>query len=65
MGPRPWGRDPHASSWTGPGFARVEDRAGLMFQAPPVPRAMEYDIVLRYETQVRPQEYGVMEELGE
>uniref|UniRef100_A0A4X2LIV4 Laminin subunit beta 2 n=1 Tax=Vombatus ursinus TaxID=29139 RepID=A0A4X2LIV4_VOMUR len=40
------------SSWTGPGFSRVEDRAGLMFQAPPVPRAMEYDIVLRYEAQV-------------
>ncbi|XP_072507510.1 laminin subunit beta-2-like isoform X3 [Notamacropus eugenii] len=51
VGPRPWGRGPHASSWTGPGFARVEDRAGLMFQAPPVPRAMEYDIVLRYEAQ--------------
>ncbi|KAM9095234.1 laminin subunit beta-2-like [Sarcophilus harrisii] len=49
--PRPWGRGPPGSSWTGPGFARVEDRAGLMLQAPPVPRAMEYDIVLRYEAQ--------------
>ncbi|XP_044532768.1 laminin subunit beta-2-like [Gracilinanus agilis] len=49
--PRPWDRAPHASSWTGSGFARIENRAGLMLQAPPVPRAMEYDIVLRYEAQ--------------
>uniref|UniRef100_A0A5F8GER2 Laminin subunit beta 2 n=1 Tax=Monodelphis domestica TaxID=13616 RepID=A0A5F8GER2_MONDO len=44
-------RGPHTSSWTGSGFARIEDRAGLMLQAPSVPRAMEYDIVLRYEAQ--------------
>ncbi|XP_036122210.1 LOW QUALITY PROTEIN: laminin subunit beta-2-like [Molossus molossus] len=38
--------------WTGLDFARVVDGAGLSLLAPTVPRALEYDIVLRYETQV-------------
>lgn len=33
-------------------FARVVDGAGLSLLAPPVPRALDYDIVLRYKTQV-------------
>nr|KAF6420662.1 hypothetical protein HJG59_009389 [Molossus molossus] len=37
--------------WTGLDFARVVDGAGLSLLAPTVPRALEYDIVLRYETQ--------------
>lgn len=38
---------------TGLDFARVADGAGLSLLAPSVPRALEYDIVIRYETQVR------------
>lgn len=38
--------------WTGLDFARVVDGAGLSLLAPTVPRALEYDIILRYETQV-------------
>ncbi|XP_054564104.1 laminin subunit beta-2-like [Eptesicus fuscus] len=37
--------------WPGSGFARVVDGAGLSLLAPAVPRALEYDIVLRYEVQ--------------
>ncbi|XP_074168450.1 laminin subunit beta-2 [Rhinolophus sinicus] len=37
--------------WTGWDFARVVDGAGLSLLAPTVPHALEYDIVLRYETQ--------------
>ncbi|KAM6169904.1 LOW QUALITY PROTEIN: laminin subunit beta-2-like [Rhynchocyon petersi] len=33
-------------------FAHVVDGAGVSLLAPAVPRALEYDIVLRYETQV-------------
>lgn len=36
----------------GSGFARVVDGAGLSLLAPTVPRALDYDIVLRYETEV-------------
>ncbi|KAK7883982.1 hypothetical protein WMY93_027105 [Mugilogobius chulae] len=36
-------------SWTGPGFARVKDGAGLVFTVDDIPHAMEYDIMLRYE----------------
>ena len=36
----------------GSDFARVVDGAGLSLLAPTVPRALDYDIVLRYETQV-------------
>lgn len=39
-------------SWTGPGFARVKDGAGLVFAIDNIPYAMEYDIMLRYEPEV-------------
>eukprot|EP00062_Callorhinchus_milii_P006208 gi/632946479/ref/XP_007888579.1/ PREDICTED: laminin subunit beta-2-like isoform X2 [Callorhinchus milii] len=36
-------------TWTGPGFARVRDGAGLVFDITTIPYAMEYEILLRYE----------------
>ncbi|XP_062872107.1 laminin subunit beta-1 [Trichomycterus rosablanca] len=36
-------------TWTGPGFARVKDGAGLVFNIENIPYAMEYDIMIRYE----------------
>ena len=36
----------------GSDFVRVVDGAGLSLLAPTVPRALDYDIILRYETQV-------------
>lgn len=39
-------------TWTGPGFARVKDGAGLVFTFEDVPYAMEYDIMIRYEPEV-------------
>lgn len=39
-------------SWTGPGFARVKDGAGLVFTVENIPYAMEYDIMIRYEPEV-------------
>ncbi|ROL52307.1 Laminin subunit beta-1, partial [Anabarilius grahami] len=36
-------------TWTGPGFARVKDGAGLQFAISNIPYAMEYDIMIRYE----------------
>uniref|UniRef100_A0A6I8NLI8 Laminin subunit beta-1 n=1 Tax=Ornithorhynchus anatinus TaxID=9258 RepID=A0A6I8NLI8_ORNAN len=41
-----------APTWTGPGFARVRDGAGLSFHIHHVPLALGYDILLRYEPQV-------------
>ncbi|OXB78688.1 UNVERIFIED_CONTAM: hypothetical protein H355_002653 [Colinus virginianus] len=36
-------------TWTGPGFARVRDGAGLTFRVDSVPYPMEYELLLRYE----------------
>uniref|UniRef100_A0A670JZP7 Laminin subunit beta 2 n=1 Tax=Podarcis muralis TaxID=64176 RepID=A0A670JZP7_PODMU len=43
----------HMITWTGPGFARVRDGAGLSFHIDNIPYPMEYDILLRYEPEVR------------
>uniref|UniRef100_A0A8C0QS90 Laminin subunit beta-2-like n=1 Tax=Chelonoidis abingdonii TaxID=106734 RepID=A0A8C0QS90_CHEAB len=42
----------HMITWTGPGFARVRDGAGLSFHISNIPYAMEYDILIRYEPEV-------------
>ncbi|KAJ8412324.1 hypothetical protein AAFF_G00145910 [Aldrovandia affinis] len=44
----------HRVTWSGSGFARVRDGAGLVFTIDNIPFAMEYDIMLRYEPEARP-----------
>lgn len=41
-------------SWTGPGFVRLREGQELEFLVASVPRAMDYDLLLRLEPQVRP-----------
>lgn len=36
-------------TWTGLGFARIKDGAGLLFHINNIPYAMEYDIMIRYQ----------------
>lgn len=40
-------------SWTGLGFVRLQEGQALEFLVASVPRAMDYDILLRLEPQVR------------
>lgn len=41
-------------SWTGRGFVRLQEGQTLEFLVAAVPRAMDYDLLLRLEPQVRP-----------
>lgn len=40
-------------SWTGRGFVRLQEGQALEFLVTSVPRAMDYDLLLRLEPQVR------------
>lgn len=41
-------------SWTGQGFVRLREGQGVEFLVTSLPRAMDYDLLLRLEPQVRP-----------
>ncbi len=39
-------------TWTGPGFVRVQDGAGLRFKVSNIPTTLDYYVVVRYEPEV-------------
>lgn len=39
-------------TWTGPGFVRVQDGAGLRFNVRNIPATLHYYVVVRYEPEV-------------
>lgn len=41
-------------SWTGPGFVRLREGQEVEFLVTSLPKAMDYDLLLRLEPQVRP-----------
>lgn len=41
------------ADWTGPGYYRVPEGNEITFTVDSVPKTMEYDVTIRYETQVR------------
>uniref|UniRef100_A0A8C5CFG7 Laminin subunit beta-1 n=1 Tax=Gadus morhua TaxID=8049 RepID=A0A8C5CFG7_GADMO len=48
-------RTVHNVTWTGPGFVRVRDGAGLRFTVDNLPSSLDYQLVVRYESEVQRQ----------
>ena len=46
-------RDGRRTSWTGPGFMRVFQNSFVEFDVDNIERTLDYDLVIRYEPQVR------------